>query len=46
MFIRTGNYLSLFGTIGSLVGIGKGRWATFLGGCLMLFLWFSEGMSL
>jgi hypothetical protein len=45
-FIRSGNYLSLLGIVASLMGKGKGRWATFIGGCLMLFLWFSEGISL
>jgi hypothetical protein len=46
LFIRAGNYLSLFGALVSLGGEGKTRWAAFLRGCLMLFLWFSEGMSL
>jgi hypothetical protein len=46
VFIRTGNYLSLAGVLVSLVGKGRGRWPAFLGACLMLFIWFSEGMSL
>jgi hypothetical protein len=46
IFIRTGNYLSLVGAIASLTGKGKARCLALIGGCLMLFLWFSEGMSL
>ena len=46
IFIRVGNYLSLIGALGSLTGKGKTRWPTFVGACLMLFIWFSEGMSL
>jgi hypothetical protein len=45
-FIRSGNYLSLTGAVISLVGNGRVRWLTFLGGCLMLFMWSSAGMSL
>jgi hypothetical protein len=45
-FIRTGNYLSLFGVISSLAGKGKDRWPALVGSCFMLFLWFAEGMSL
>jgi hypothetical protein len=46
IFIRTGNYLSLAGVFASLAGKGKGRWHAFVGACLMLLIWFSEGMSL
>lgn len=46
IFIRTGNYLSLAGVIASLTGKGKARWPAFVSGCLMLFIWLSEGMSL
>lgn len=46
IFIRTGNYLSLAGVFTGLAGKGRGRWLAFLGACLMLFIWFSEGMSL
>lgn len=45
-FIRAGNYLSLIGLVVSLAGKGKARWLVFIGGCLMLFIWFSQGMSL
>lgn len=46
MFIRTGNYVSLAGIFSSLAGKGKARWLGFIGACLMLFIWFSLGMSL
>ena len=46
VFIRAGNYLSFAAAITSLAGRGKARWATLSGSCLMLFIWFSEGMSL
>jgi hypothetical protein len=46
IFIRTGNYLSLAGAFASLAGKGKERWPVFVGACLMLFIWFSQGMSL
>jgi len=46
VFIRTGNYLSLAGILASLAGKGKGRWLALVAACLMLFIWFSEGMSL
>jgi hypothetical protein len=46
IFIRTGNYLSLAGVFAGLAGKGNGRWPAFVGACLMLFIWFSEGMSL
>jgi hypothetical protein len=46
IFIRTGNYLSLAGALISLIAKGKARWPAFVGGCLMLFIWFSQGMSL
>jgi hypothetical protein len=45
-FIRTGNYLSLLGALVSLAGKGKARWLALIGGCVMLFIWFSKGMSL
>jgi hypothetical protein len=46
IFIRAGNYLSLAGVLASLTGKGKTRWPAFVAACLMLFIWFSEGMSL
>jgi hypothetical protein len=46
MFIRTGNYVSLAGICASLAGKGKARWLSFIGACLMQFIWFSLGMSL
>jgi hypothetical protein len=46
MFSRTGNYVSLAGICSSLAGKGKARWLAFIGACLMLFIWFSLGMSL
>lgn len=46
IFIRTGNYLSLAGVCSGLAGKGKGRWPALIGACLMLFIWFSQGMSL
>jgi hypothetical protein len=46
IFIRTGNYLSLASVLAGCIGKGKARWPTLVGGCLMEFLWFSEGMSL
>jgi len=46
IFIRTGNYLSLAGVCSGLAGKGKGRWPALIGACLMLFIWFSLGMSL
>jgi TRAP-type C4-dicarboxylate transport system permease small subunit len=45
-FIRAGNYLSFVAAICSLADRGRARWATLSGSCLMLFIWFSEGMSL
>ena len=45
-FIRVGNYLSLLGALASLGGKGKARWFALIGGCVMLFIWFSKGMSL
>jgi TRAP-type C4-dicarboxylate transport system permease small subunit len=45
-FIRAGNYLSFAAAITSLADRGKARWATLSGSCLMLFIWFCEGMSL
>jgi multisubunit Na+/H+ antiporter MnhB subunit len=46
IFIRIGNYLSLAGVCSGLAGKGKGRWPALIGACLMLFIWFSLGMSL
>ena len=46
IFIRSGNYASLASALSSLFGKGKGRWLLWVGACLMLFVWFSEGMSL
>jgi hypothetical protein len=46
IFIRAGNSLSLAGVLASLTGKGKTRWPAFIAACLMLFIWFSEGMSL
>jgi len=46
ILIRAGNYLSLAGVLASLTGKGKTRWPAFVAACLMLFIWFSEGMSL
>jgi cytochrome bd-type quinol oxidase subunit 2 len=46
ILIRVGNYLSLAGVLASLTGKGKTRWPAFVAACLMLFIWFSEGMSL
>jgi hypothetical protein len=46
IFIRAGNYISLGAALASLTGKGKTRWPAFVAACLMLFIWFSEGMSL
>jgi hypothetical protein len=44
--IRTGNYMSLAGILLSLGGRGRGRVTTLAGGCLMLFIWLSQGIGL
>src|SRR5215469_4801682 len=44
-FIRAGNYLSLLAALFGLLGKGKVRWSAFVAGCLMLFIWFFEGMK-
>ena len=44
--IRTGNYLSLLGLLASLAATKKMRWPLLAASALMLFLWFSQGMSL
>lgn len=44
--IRLGTYLAVVTVLLSLGGKGLGRWAALLGGCLILFLWFWQGMSL
>ena len=46
LLIKTGNSLSFLGVIIGFVGTGRGRWAAVAGGCLTLFLWFWQGMSL
>jgi len=44
--IRSGTYLAVASILASLGGQGRGRWAALAGGCLTLFLWFWQGISL
>lgn len=44
--IRIGNYVSLGAVILSLPAKGRGRWAAFVGGALMLLLWIAQAISL
>ena len=44
--IRIGNYTSLAAILLGFAGSGRARWLALLGGCLTLFLWFGQGMSL
>lgn len=44
--IRAGNYLSVAAVLLGLAGNGRGRWLAVVGGCLTLFLWFGQGISL
>jgi hypothetical protein len=46
LWIKTGNTLSFLAGVLSLAGKGRGRWLALAGGCLMLLLWFAQGMSL
>ncbi len=45
-FIRAGNWVSLFALLGSVIGVGKARWWTFVGAFVFQVLWFSAGIGL